>query len=361
MAQTFVQAPNQVGGLLTSHAVPTLGPEQSDHVLVRWLAAPISRVDVLSLAGQYPAKPQHTLALALDDEEGEKRLPIPGFDGCGVVQASRSPLLAPGDLVLPQVLGLGTWRTHAVLPATNLAPLPPRIRAVDAALLRSGALVAWLLLELEEAPLRPGDYVMMSAGTSCVAQFLVQLARRRGLHAVLVVRGREPAPLAEVKEKLLGLGAMAVLTEEELVLEKGAQNPRQDLVGKVVLALDCVFGAVGQRMVEWLAPGGRFVLVGMLAGTDAGIEVRTEHLFYKQLSFVPFRSSEVLKRMGDEKTRQLMDKIAGLLTDGTLKAPEVHVVHWKQRGKGELEAALQQAVEMVQSGQVGYKKTVWLY
>ncbi|OTA99737.1 hypothetical protein M426DRAFT_67199 [Hypoxylon sp. CI-4A] len=349
MARSFVQGPNQTYQLI-SHAIPG-APEEPDHVLVKFGAAPVNRVDVLSLTGKYPVKPK----FALDGR------PIPGFDGCGVVQASTSPLFSAGDVVLPRLLGQGTWRTHSVLPAASLmAPLPAGTSPLDASLLRSGALVAWLLLE-EVSRLDQGDYIMVNAGTSCVAQFLAQLARQRGVHAILVIRDREPEALAEVKERLLSLGAVAVLTEAELPVNSPRDGQHQALVGKVKLALDCVSGAIGEQMIEWLAPGGKFVLVGMLAGASTGMKIRTEHLFYKQLSFVPFRSSEVLKNLGDEKVEQIVARIAQLFIDGKLKAPQVNTVHWENREAVELEAALRDAVKETQDNKAGYKKTVWIY
>ncbi|KAI6087311.1 GroES-like protein [Hypoxylon rubiginosum] len=342
MAQGFVQIPspsNRIGELVT-YDVPSLVDEDGS-VLVQFLAAPVNRVDVMALSGQYPVKPRYTIKDKL----------VPGFDGCGMVLESTSSKFEKGDLVLPRELGLGTWRTHAVLPDTVLMKLPPRIRPLDAALLRSGALVAWLLIE-ELAPLKPGDYIMMSAGTSCVAQFLVQLARLKGINTILIIRNRDS--IVETRNKLLGLGATAVLAEEDLC---GMKSP---LIGKITLALDCVFGTVGQNMVSWLAPVGKYVLVGMLGGQETGITVNTKHLFYRQLSFVPFRSSDVLKRMGDEKVEQLVTKIACLLIDGTLQPPDVNTVRWDQHEKEDLEQSLLQAMEMVHNGEVGYKKTVWI-
>ncbi|KAI4858622.1 hypothetical protein F4820DRAFT_442088 [Hypoxylon rubiginosum] len=341
MARSFVKTPsssNQTCELVT-YDIPLLVDE--GHVLVQFLAAPVNRVDVMALAGKYPTKPRYTI----NDKS------VPGFDGCGVVLESIASKFEKGDLVLPRELGLGTWRTHAVLPDTAFMKLPSGVQPLDAALVRSGALVAWLLLE-ELASLRQGDYIMMSAGTSCVAQFLVQLARLKGINTILVIRDRKS--IGEARSRLLSLGATAVLTEKEL------SSKTSPLLGRIILGLDCVFGTVGQNMVDWLAPGGKFVLVGMLGGQENSIAVGTGHLFYKQLSFFPFRSSDVLKRMGDKKAEQLVAKIAGLLIDGTLKAPQVRLVRWDQHGKEELERSLLQAVEMAQEGEVGYKKTVWI-
>ncbi|KAI5867002.1 hypothetical protein GGS23DRAFT_553096 [Durotheca rogersii] len=343
MARSFVHDPfsHHLPAQLVDHDIPSL-PAEDGQVLIRFLSAPVNRVDHLVLSGKYPVKPRYAV-------EGKL---VPGFDGCGIVLESRSSKFGEGDLVLPRELGIGTWRTHAVLPDTTLMKLPRGVRPLDAALLRSGALVSWLLLE-EVAPLSRGDSVIVSAGTSCVAQFLVQLATRKGVNVILVIRDRED--IDAVKTKLLNLGAALVLTETELATEGNARFP-----GKVVLALDSVFGTVGQHLAHSLSPGGKYALVGMLAGPAASITVDTTHLFYKQLSFVPFRSSEILKSMGGDEVERLVAKIAGFFIDGSLKTPELRAVSWDDRGKDEIEEALRQATEMAQSKQAGYKKTVWL-
>lgn len=374
MAQSLVYTSATPGSssstLLVSHAIPSCSvsavdptstsPSDAgqDEVLVRFLAAPVNRVDLMLLAGRYPIKPKYTAP----SPDGVSH-PIPGFDGCAIVQSSITPILQPGDLVLPRDLGLGTWRTHATLPTSALIKLPAGIDPIDAALIRSGALIARLLLD-EVTPLRVGDWVIASAGTSGVSQFLVQLARKRGVRVVLVVRDREEVVLAVVKAELRALGADAVLSESELESELVARSsgaPSAGLLPKepIGLALDSVFGRVGQLLASALAPGGKFVLVGLLAGPSATVTVTTDHLFTRQLSFLPFRGSEHLKRMGSERAEQLIYETANMFVDGTLKRPTVNVVDWTTAGEGEVEEALKSAVQLASGKEVGHIKTVW--
>jgi trans-2-enoyl-CoA reductase len=376
MAQSLVYNSATPGSssntLLVSHPIPSCSASAvdpastspsdagQDEVLVRFLAAPVNRVDLMLLAGRYPIKPKYT---APSPDGGSH--PIPGFDGCAIVQTSATPDFQPGDLVLPRDLGLGTWRTHAALPASALIKLPAGIDPVDAALIRSGALIARLLLD-EVTPLRAGDWVIASAGTSGVSQFLVQLARQRGVRVVLVVRDREEVVLAVVKAELRALGAYAVLSESELEAELAARSSKTPsattgLLPKepISLALDSVFGRVGQLLASALAPGGKFVLVGLLAGPSATVTVTTDHLFTRQLSFLPFRGSEHLKRMGSERAEQLIYETANMFIDGTLKRPTVNVVDWTTAGEGEVEEALKSAVQLASGKEVGHIKTVW--
>lgn len=322
---------------LINHSVPST-QNQDGRVLVKWLAAPINRVDLMVLAGQYPVKPRHSL----NEQE------IPGFDGCGVVLASTSPLFKDGDLVIPRELGLGTWRTHAVLEDQLLIKLPQGTPPVAGSLLRSGALVAWLLLE-EVRELKDGDWIIVSAGNSCVAQFLAQYARRKNINTILVVRDRNN--IDETREHLLELGAAAVITESDLRKADSAlfSNP-------IVFAVDCVFGAVGQDLANVLSPGGTFVLAGMLSGIQANITISPSHLFFKQLTFRSFRGSEILKNMGAARTERLIGDIASLFVTGSIKVPQVRQLSWAEIS----DEALEGGVEDARSNETGLHKIVFL-
>lgn len=333
---------------LLRHATPALDDGLTDHVLVRFLAVPINQIDLLVLAGKYPTKPTFSL-------DGH---PIFGFDGCGVVVQSSSPNFVPGDVVIPRSLGIGSWRTHAVLPADSLSKLPRETPPLAGALLRYAALVAWLMAE-EVMPLHKGDWVVLSAGTSTVAQFFVQFARDKGVNVALVIRDREDSE--GVAKKLRELGAAKVLTESEL--RAGVEHDGGSLVpGKVVLVIDSVFGKVGQALAEVLSPCGKFVLMGMLSDPNGSISVTTKHLFYRQLSFSAFRGSEILKRIGEAKTEELLKKLALLLIQGAIKCPDVHIVDWSQGGRDRKarEDLIQESLQYAQSKDIGHKKVVWL-
>lgn len=350
MARTLVQdvsASSSAPVRLVAQDDPAIPAGAEGLVHVKFLASPVNRVDLMVLSGQYPVKPQNTQDAA----------PIPGFDGCAVVTRSSSARFAEGDLVIPKGLGLGTWRTHAVVPDASLLRLPAATPVLGAALLRSGALIAWLLLEAVR-PLQKGDSIIMSAGTSSVAHFLVQLARLREISVALVIRDRPSDAAEAAKKSLLSIGAAGVLTETELA-EGTVPLP---LPNKPVLALDCVYGRIGQILADALAPQGTFALVGLLSGPGSFISVSTGHLFTKQLSFVPFRGSEVLKRMGESKAEELVSHIAGLLKEGKLQVPQLNLVSWQQESDPELlSMELQQVLEKAKKDEVGSKKTVWMF
>lgn len=366
MSRTLTYDRTSSPATIKIHMHPIPPAPNDDKVLIQFLASPINRVDLMLLSGQYPVQPRHHHA-------GH---PIPGFDGVGVVLASPatnpSNKFRPGDLVLPRDLGRGTWRTHAALPPSSLLRLPPATPPRAAALLRSGAVLAALLLDevLSRASSSPspgpGPVVcIMSAGTSALARFLVQLARPRGVDVVLVVRDRPADQLARAEAELVGLGARAVVTEARLAAGLYDDDDVQGAaaVGKrPSVALDCVFGHVGQLLVETLAPGGTFVLVGMLGGAGTGVRVETGHLFTRQLSFVPFRGSEVLRRMGDARAEQLFTDVANHFIEGRLKLPELNFISWNdQPDEAALEKVVGEALEDLSSNRVGYRKSIFVF
>ncbi|KUI65977.1 Trans-2-enoyl-CoA reductase, mitochondrial [Cytospora mali] len=217
---------------------------------------------------------------------------------------------------------------------------------------------AGLLLH-EVRALTEGDAIIMSAGTSTVACFLVQLARLRGIPVFLVVRDRAPDQLGDVKDRLLGLGAAAVVCESELRDSLAGRAP-SCLPAKPTLALDCVFGPVGKLLVESLAPGGAFVLVGLLGGAGANIQVETRHLFDRRLLFLPFRGSEVMKKLGDCRVEQIVTEIANLFIEGRLKIPEVVTVSWKGASEAGLQETLSVTIDKARSDSVGYRKIIFV-
>ncbi|KAF3010363.1 hypothetical protein E8E14_009491 [Neopestalotiopsis sp. 37M] len=322
MARSLTQDPSALSGplCLVEHDAPSEVSIQDGSVHVKFLASPVNRVDLMVLSGLYPVKPQY-------DQNGH---PVPGFDGCG------------------------TWRSDAVLPATSLIKLPSSTPPLAGALLRSGALIAWLLLETIR-PLKDGDTIIVSAGTSSVASFIVQLARLKRVSVVLVIRDRSAQALSFAKEQLTALGANVVLSESELA------EGTIPLPSPPVLALDSVYGRVGQLLADALAPKGTFVLVGLLSGPKSSINVTVAHLFSKQLSFVPFRGSEVLKAMGEEKAASLITDVAELFVESKIKVPDLTLVKWRAAGSENLETILQESLERAKGDEIGTKKTIWVF
>ncbi|MCE2901792.1 MAG: zinc-dependent alcohol dehydrogenase family protein [Gemmatimonas sp.] len=213
-------------------------------VLLEMLAAPINPSDVLTLTGQYGALPPLP---AVGGNEGVARVAALG-GGVATV--------AVGDLVLMPV-ATGTWTSHTVAPAATLLRLPPGGDVQQLAMLTVNPPTASLLLS-EFVPLAAGDWVIQNAANSGVGEYVIQLARARGLRTVNVVRR------ADAVAPLEALGADVVVVDgPDLAPRVAAATSR----GAIRLALDAVGGSATGRLAQCLAPGGTVVNYGALSGT----------------------------------------------------------------------------------------------
>lgn len=212
-------------------------------VLLEMLAAPINPSDVLTLTGQYGALPPLP---AVGGNEGVARV---AALGAGVTT------VAVGDVVLMPV-ATGTWTTHTVTPAATLLRLPAGGDVQQLAMLTVNPPTASLLLS-EFVSLKAGDWVIQNAANSGVGEYVIQLARARGLRTVNVVRR------ADAVAPLEALGADVVLLDgPDLAPRVAAATGR----AAIRLALDAVGGSATDRLAQSVSVGGTVVNYGALSG-----------------------------------------------------------------------------------------------
>lgn len=340
-ALVFSQPNNNAAGALRIREFVVSEP-QGNEVLVEFLAAPVNRLDLMVVAGKYPAKPIHHIE---DDA-------IAGFDGVArVLLVGRDvESLQRGDMVVPNALGLGTWRTRAVLEATNLLPIPQISDTIFAALLKSAVLPAYLLIE-DMRKLKPGDWIIQNAGTGVIPQMVVQLAHLRGVKTISVVRDRAEMNLPALQE------ADLVLQESELQESEALKDKR------IVLGLDCVFGSAAAKLANCLSSHGTFVNYGQLSGGGPSASMTLQHrlLFFERLTFRSFRGTEQLSTRSNTEISDLCGWLAQLIEQGILKRPAVNVVPWDE-GMESLEHRIHSVLSDVQNtNKVGHGKTVFKF
>ena len=301
---------------------------ETGNVLVSFLFSPINPQDLLVLAGRYPVKPSYT-------QGGQ---PILGYDGVARVEAvgpmpstvpGVSPVrLQPGDLVIPRRHGLGTWRTRAILRQSDVIRMSPTSELMGASMLRMAFLPAYLLME-DMCEMKPGDWVVQNAGSSTIAQLIVQFARLKGVHTCSVVRDRS-AHASKSLEKTLGDNDDQVIITQSELAEKGAEaHPAlADAVrqGRTVLALDAVFGEPGRQLASLLSHGGTYVNYGSLGGPDSVLAVSQRLLFWSEITFRNFRLSAQLNKRNESQQETLLLWFQDLLTQGILRTPKVQTI-----------------------------------
>ncbi|MCB1007444.1 MAG: zinc-binding dehydrogenase [Acidobacteria bacterium] len=219
-------------------------------VVLEVRATALNRADLLQIRGRY------------DPPAGESR--VPGLEAAGVV-ASVGPGVAGwrvGERAMALLAGGGQAAAVAV-PAGQLLPIPDALGFVEAAAVPEAAITSWVNL-VEEGGLRAGERVLLTGATSGVGTFALQVARSLG--AEVLACGRDLDRLRALEP----LGAsVTLLFDEDLPARVRAATGG----GGADLALDLVGGAGLPKVLASLAPRGRCVLVGLVAGRRAELDL----------------------------------------------------------------------------------------
>jgi NADPH:quinone reductase-like Zn-dependent oxidoreductase len=273
----------------------TLLPPLPNEARVAVLAAPVNPSDVLQLTGEYGQLP-----------------PLPavgGNEGVGRVEEINGEAhgLEEGDIVLLPV-GCGSWSTHLNLPTRELVKLPHDVDPVQLAMLSVNPPTASLLLS-DIVELQPGDWVIQNAANSAVGGYVAQIARRRGIHVLNVVR-RESAI-----EAVWQAGGEHVLVDAEDLPDRV-----RDAVGeiRVRLALDCVGGVHTEHLARCLGPGGTIVNYGAMSGERCMVSPR--YLVFNGLSLRGFWLAHWFRKARPERRQALFAELAAMVADGGLHA-----------------------------------------
>lgn len=165
----FIEA-SKFGGpeVLTVVEAPTPTSTEGT-LLVEIRAAGVNYADIMARSGFYPRVP---------------KAPFPvGFEIAGVVKGIGGGVqgFKEGDSVAAITQG-GGYATHALIPAATAIPLPAGLdHALAVAVLVQGV-TAYILLE--EAKVKKGDAVLVSAAGGGLGNLAVQLAKARGAKVV---------------------------------------------------------------------------------------------------------------------------------------------------------------------------------
>lgn len=289
---------------------PTPG---AGEVLLEMLAAPINPSDVLTLTGQYGALPPLP---AVAGNEGVARVAALG-EGVTTV--------AIGDVVLMPVAS-GTWTSHTVTSAATLMRLPRGGDAMQLSMLTVNPPTASLLLS-EFVSLETGDWVIQNAANSGVGEYVIQLARARGLRTVNVVRR------AEAVAPLEALGAdVVVLDGPDLAARVAAATGKAG----IRLGLDAVGGSATDRLAGCLAASGTVVNYGALSGEACRIAPGA--LVFRNITLRGFWLASWFRQATPAQQMALYGDLAQRIARGELSA-RVHATYPLARVKDAVAAA----------------------
>lgn len=255
-------------GRLVAGTLPRPEPGPGE-VLIRVHATAVNRADLLQRQGLYPAPPGAS--------------PVPGLECAGIVAAcgEGEKRWRVGDAVCALLAG-GGYAEYACADARHCLPVPAGLDMAGAACLPEAFATAWLNLCLE-AGLRPGERVLLPAGASGVGTAALQLCRLFGSPCYVSVGS--PEKLAAC----LALGASGGVVRG---------NPLREALGGegVDVILDPVGGGSLQEHLGLLREDGRLVLIGLMGGREADVDLG--RLLVKRLRLI---GSTLRSRSADEK------------------------------------------------------------
>src|SRR5579885_69976 len=265
-------------------------------ILVSVRAAGLNRLDLLQRMGLYPAPPG-----APAD--------VPGVEYAGVVEdcGYGVSLHKKGDRVCGLVGG-GAYAQYLAVHESTAMPIPGGLSDVEAAAVPEAFVTAYDAMLLQ-AGLRRGEAVLIHAVGSGVGSAAVQIAACTGARAIGTARSARKLELARTWG----------LNEGTVPVEGRFADHVLSLTGQegVNVVLDLVGGAYVPESMKCMASRGRMIVVGLVAG--AGAEIDLGLLLRKRLEL---RGTVLRARALEEKialTEKFAAAVLPFFSSGRLK------------------------------------------
>lgn len=252
---------------------------QSGEVLIKVQATAINRADLMQQKGFYPPPPGASSILGLECF-GE----VAGFG-----PNTHSTLFQAGDLVCALLSG-GGYAEYVVCPVEHVIPVPKDYaNPMDFAGFAEVYCTVFLNLKLE-ANLQAGDSVLIHAGASGVGTAAIQYCAANDIDAYVTVGNQQKL------DTCLKLGAKAGVIRTEASFAEAVKEWTQ---GKGLTAiLDPVGGAYFEDNLKSLATDGKLVLIGLMGGRNAELDLG--RLLIKRLRVV---GSTLRSRSNEDKAK----------------------------------------------------------
>src|SRR5690606_34618938 len=221
-------------------------------IRVRVYVVGVNRADLLQRRGRYPAPPG-----APSD--------IPGLEYAGIVDAL-GPGVArwrEGDRVMG-IVGGGAYAEYVVVHEDEAVPVPERLSLEEAAAVPEAFITAHDAL-FTQAGLTAGEAVLIHAVGSGVGTAALQLAREAGARTLGTSRS------AWKLERASSLGLETAIDASHADFARGARDATGGRGVDVVL--DLVGGAYLEGTLQALARRGRMIVVGLVAGRSATLDL----------------------------------------------------------------------------------------
>jgi putative PIG3 family NAD(P)H quinone oxidoreductase len=252
---------------------PEAGP---DDLLIDVTATAVNRADLLQRRGLYPPPPGAS--------------PILGLECSGVVARAGARVrgFAPGDRVMALLPG-GGYAEQVAVHAGSALRVPDGMSLLEAACVPEVFLTCHLTL-FEIAGVSAGQTVLVQGGGSGIGTAAIQMLRLAGAR-VFTTAGSD-----EKCERCRALGADLALNYRSADFAEAVRDATGGAGVDVVL--DSIGAAYLDRHVRVLARGGRLVLIGLMGGARAELDLGA--LLSRHLTLA---GSTLRSRSSDEKAR----------------------------------------------------------
>lgn len=262
-------------------------------VLLEVRATALNRADLLQRRGLYPPPPGASDILGLECSG------VVAANGAGATR------FAVGARVMALLAG-GGYAEQVVVHEDVLMPMPERLSFEEAAAVPEAFLTASEAL-LVEAELRAGQRLLVTAAASGVGSAAVQIAKLRG---AFVLASASAGKLAAVT----ALGADVAIERDRADFVDAV---RAATAGRGVDAIiDFIGGSALARHQACLAERGRLVLVGLLGGAAAPLDLGRILMKRQRLCGLVMRTRSLPEKI--ELTQRFQRELWPALDAGTL-------------------------------------------
>ncbi|WP_409318916.1 zinc-binding dehydrogenase [Pseudomonas sp. KCJK9016] len=222
------------------------GPEcDAGQVRIRVAAAGLNRADLLQKAGLYPPPPGASQVL--------------GLECSGVIsEVGAGSSWQVGDRVCALLAG-GGMAEEVVVDGRHVLPVPEGVSLIEAAALPEVYATVWLNV-FQLAALKPGEKVLLHAGASGIGSAAIQLCKAFGNPCWVSVGSAERLAYCEA----LGAQGGVVRTDDLESLRD---------FGPFDVILDPVGGNYSALNLKLMAQDGRWVLIGLMGGREAKLDL----------------------------------------------------------------------------------------
>lgn len=214
-------------------------------VRIRVAAAGLNRADLLQKAGLYPPPPGASHVL--------------GLECSGVIsEVGAGSSWQVGDRVCALLAG-GGMAEEVVVDGRHVLPVPEGVSLIEAAALPEVYATVWLNV-FQLAGLKPGEKILLHAGASGIGSAAIQLCKAFGNPCWVSVGSAERLAYCEA----LGAQGGVVRTDDLESLRD---------FGPFDVILDPVGGNYSALNLKLMALDGRWVLIGLMGGREAKLDL----------------------------------------------------------------------------------------